>query len=189
MTGAEPQPDPRYTPYQEEFFRRFVSDIQPGSVHFLVAPVGTGKSFAMAGTISELARTHRTRRTLLLAPAIVATLWADLLERRGSQPVVVDSRVLRLLREQLGDTPDDWPEGIYSLSIDLAKRPDVREFVCAVAWDLVVVDEAHGLSGQRVAVGRGSHQRRARPRTPPGHVRPERGYACTWQTGGVDRLE
>ena len=189
MTGAEPQPDHRYTPYQEEFFRRFVSDIQPGSAHLLLGPVGTGKSFAMAGTISELARTRRTRRTLLLAPALVATLWADLLVRRGSQPVVVDSRVLRRLREQLGDGPDDWPAGIYSLSIDLAKRPDVREFVCAVAWDLVVVDEAHGLSGQRLQLVESLIEEEPGPRTPPGHVRPERGYACTWQTGGVDRLE
>ena len=150
MTDVELRADPRYTPYQQEFLKRFVAEVEPGSVHLLLAPVGTGKSFAMAGTISELAQMRCLRRALVLAPAVLAAQWAYLLERRGLDPVFVDGRVLRMLREQLGNTPDDWPQGVYSMSIDLAKRPDVRELVFAVAWDLVVVDDAHALSSQRL---------------------------------------
>ena len=150
MTDAEPRGGPRYTPYQQEFVRRFVAEVKPGSVHLLTGPVGTGKSFAMAGSISELAQARRVRRILVLAPAALTFQWVDQLESRGLDTVVIDGRMLRLLREQLGNTPDGWPEGVFSMSIDLAKRPTVREFVSAVAWDLVVVDEAHALSGQRL---------------------------------------
>jgi len=150
MTDAEPQGDPRYTPYQQEFVRRFVAEVKPGSVHLLSAPVGTGKTFVMAGSISELTHARRVRRTLVLAPAVLTVQWADLLERSGLDPVVIDGRMLRLLREQFGNTPDGWLEGVYCMGIDLAKRPNVREFIMAVAWDLVVVDEAHLLSGQRL---------------------------------------
>ena len=147
MTDAEIRPDPRYTPYQADFFKRFVAEVGPGSVHLLVAPVGTGKSFVMAGTISELVRTSRLRRVLILAPAALGAQWADLLSSEGQEHVLVDGRVLRLLRQQLANK--DWPVGVYAMSIDLAKRDDVRNLLSAVSWDLVVVDEAHLLSGQR----------------------------------------
>ena len=150
MTNAEPRADIRYTPYQKEFFKRFVDEIGPGSVHLLLAPVGTGKSFAMAGTIGELARTGRLRRVLVLVPAALAPQWAYLLKGWGQDATVVQSRTIRVLREQLGSTPDNWPEGLYAMSIDLAKRADVRMVLSAATWDLVVVDEAHGLSGQRL---------------------------------------
>ena len=54
-----------------------------------------------------------------------------------------------MLREQRGET-DEWSKGLYTMSIDLAKRPDVRELLSTAGWDLVVVDEAHSLSGRRL---------------------------------------
>lgn len=150
MTEAEPRTDPRFTPYQADFFRRFVAEVGPGSIHLLVAPVGTGKSFAIAGTISELARTGRLLRTLILAPAALVTQWAHRLTDLGRDPIVLDARALRLLRERIGDAAGNWPVGIYAMSIDLAKRPDVQDLTAGVPWNLVTVDEAHGLAGERL---------------------------------------
>ena len=149
MNAPDLRGDAGYTPYQEAFLTQFVAEVGPGSLHLLLAPVGTGKSFAMAGTISELVRTDRLRRVLVLAPAALAAQWAYLLDRRGQEAAVVDARVLRILRQQVGGTSPDWPEGVYAMSIDLAKRSDVSEVLLATPWDLVVVDEAHALAGQR----------------------------------------
>jgi len=33
MTDAELRADPSYTPYQQEFLRRLVAEVEPGSVH------------------------------------------------------------------------------------------------------------------------------------------------------------
>ena len=102
MTDNEIRTDPRYTAYQAEFFHHFVAEVEPGSIHLLVAPVGTGKSFVMAGSISELARTGRLQRVLILAPAAWAPQWAYLLNDFGQDSVVIDGRTLRLLRERIG---------------------------------------------------------------------------------------
>ena len=150
MTDTELRADPRFTPYQREFFDRFAEEMGPGSAHILLAPVGTGKSFAMAGTIAELARCGRVERVLILCPAALAVQWGYLLGGWGQEPVVVDAQVLRVLRQQLGSTPDKWPAGLYAMSIDLAKRSDVGDLLSSAAWDLVAVDEAHGLTGQRL---------------------------------------
>jgi ERCC4-related helicase len=150
MTDTEPKVDPRLTPYQAEFFRRFTDEVGHGSIHVLVAPVGTGKSFAVAGTISELARTRRLLRTLILAPAALVAQWAGRLRELGRDPVSLDAQTLRLLRERIGGAADKWPDGVYVMSIDLAKRPDIRKLVAAVSWSLVTFDEDHRLAGERL---------------------------------------
>jgi superfamily II DNA or RNA helicase len=150
MTYAELRTDSRYTPYQAEFFHRFADEIKPGSLHVLSAPIGTGKSFVMAGSISELARTKRLQRVAILTPPALTAQWAYILRDLGQETAVVDGPALRLLRERIGSAADKWPEGVYVMSIDLAKRLDVRELVSAVPWDLIVVDEAHALGGQRL---------------------------------------
>jgi len=150
MTTTDLRPDPGFTPYQLEFFSQFVSEARPGSVHLLLAPVGTGKSYAMASTVSELVRSERIHRVLILCPAPLTTQWRYLLARWGQKPVVVDSRALRVLRQQLGSSPDSWPAGVYVMSVDLAKRSDARELLMAENWDLTVVDDAHALTGQRL---------------------------------------
>lgn len=152
MSEAEPKTDPRFTAYQAEFFRRFTAEVGPGSVHLLIAPVGTGKSFAIAGAISELVRTRRVIRTLILAPAALVTQWAHRLTDLGRDPIVLDGRGFRLLRERIGDAVANWPEGVFAMSIDLAKRPDVQGLIAGVSWNLVTVDEAHSLVGERLGL-------------------------------------
>ncbi len=154
MSKSEPRPEHTYTPYQQEFLRRFVTDIRPGSVHLLFAPVGTGKSFALAGAVAELVRAGRIDRILVLAPAPLAARWPFLLGRWDIAPAIVDGQALRLLRQDL-DIKNRWPAGVYVMSSDFAKRPDIRDQLETTPWDLVVVDEAHLLSGQRLGLVEG----------------------------------
>lgn len=150
MTDTTLRAEPMYVPYQVNFIQRFIAEIKPGSIHILLAPDGSGKSTVVAGTISELVRTGRMRRILILTlPAVIAQ-WTSLLEPRALAPVAINSQALRLIREQLGNSLRGWQDGIYSMSIDLAKRSDVCEFVSSVGWNLVVVDEAPQLSGKRL---------------------------------------
>jgi superfamily II DNA or RNA helicase len=149
VTEVQLNSDPRFTTYQSAFFHRFVAELGAGSVHLLVAPPGTGKSFTIAATISELVGAGRLRRTLVLSPAALVAQWADSFRERGRDLSVLDGRAFRLLRERTGHAVRDWPEGVYAMSIDLAKRPDVQDLLVGVPWNLVAIDEAHSLVGER----------------------------------------
>lgn len=140
-----------FAPFQAAFVASFAAEAGPGSRHLLIAPVGSGKSFAVAGAVKELVRAARASRVLLLAPmAVLAHQWADLLGDAEKKPVIVDSRQLRMLQQEYGHSPGSWPDGIFVMSVDLAKREDARTLLAAVRWDLVVVDEAHALGGERM---------------------------------------
>jgi superfamily II DNA or RNA helicase len=163
MTNPEVIADPRYTPYQAEFFHKFVAEVGPGTMHLLLAPVGTGKSVVIAGSISELVRTGRLQRVLIIAPGMLATQWAYALSDLGREPALINGQTLRLLREQTGGTANEWPSGIYAISVALARRPDVRELMAVIPWDLVVVDEAHRMNGQRLDLVNALADRRPAP--------------------------
>lgn len=131
-------------PYHAAFIRRFVSEMRPGSLHLLRAPLGTGVSVAVVGCMSELVGAGRIHRSLVLSPRVaLSAQWASRLESQGLASVMMDGRSLRLLVERVGNSPGGWPGGAYCMTIQLATRPGVQELVSAVAWDLVVVDEAH----------------------------------------------
>jgi hypothetical protein len=165
VTDADLSPDPGFTSYQQDFFRRFVGELHPGSAHVLVAPPGTGKSFVVAAAIAAMLRVDRITRVLVLAPAAIAEHWADLLKRHNSPCVVLDARQFRLIKESCGGTGVgvDWPRGVSAMSVYLANRQDIRDVVAAVPWDLVVVDEAHVLHGQQPALVESLIQRSPAP--------------------------
>jgi len=149
MIDSNLTPGIEFAPFQNEFMKQFLAEMEPGSAHLLVGPVGSGISTVIAATISELARMGRVRRILVLAPSVaLATHLVYRLEDGGLASTALDGRAFRLLREQLGNTPGDWPEGAYAMTTHLAKHPDVQDVLTAAKWDLVVVDEAHDLSGQ-----------------------------------------
>ncbi|MCC7539843.1 MAG: hypothetical protein IT379_26715, partial [Deltaproteobacteria bacterium] len=149
MTTSDPVRGPELTPYQSDFVRRFGAEVRSGSKHLLLAPPGTGKSFAIAVSVGHFIRDNPTRRVLVLTHALLAEQWVPRLARWNDSAVLVDGRVMRTLKETLGDQPSHWPSGTFVMSIDLAKRPDNLEFVSSANWDLVVVDEADASGGGR----------------------------------------
>jgi superfamily II DNA or RNA helicase len=88
---------------------------------------------------------------LILLPArpLVAQYQHRLQSQLTDVPVLaVDRRSFRALqtRVPIGATP--WPApAVVLLPIDTAKQEDIAESLIVVAWDLVIVDEAHFLSG------------------------------------------
>ena len=142
--------DIQYTPYQEATLTQLLEEVGPGSAHLLVAPVGTGKTFALAGGIAKMVAAGKASRVLILSPAMLVPQWAYLLEQRTVAATAIDGRALRLLQVDDEAGGGSWPEAAYVMSIDLAKRREAAASLMDVEWDLVVVDEAHGLSGQRL---------------------------------------
>jgi superfamily II DNA or RNA helicase len=149
VSSAAISPDPRFTSYQQDLFQRIVEGLLPGSARIVIAPPGTGKSFVVTSAIVALLGAGRITRVLVLAPAALTEQWAHRLTRGNISSAVVDARELRLIKERSGDAGVDWPPGVSVMSMDLAKREDVRDIVAVVPWDLVVLDEAHLFQGQR----------------------------------------
>jgi superfamily II DNA or RNA helicase len=113
----------------------------------LRAPVGSGKSFAIVGAVSDLVTQGRLGRVLFLAPGPVAGQWASMLTDRGHEATLVDPPTLRLLQERLGSHPGDWADGLYAMSVALAGRQDVEDLLYTARWELVVLDDADRFRG------------------------------------------
>ena len=148
MTAANGSPSTTYTPYQQALIQQLLKEVGPGSAHRLVAPVGVGKSFGIAGAVTALMKAGRVSRVLVLSPAILRAQWSQLLKQFGEEAITIDGRSIRVIRNEFVHGVS-LPEGVFTMSIDLARRQDVREWVCMLPWDFVVIDEAHGLAGQR----------------------------------------
>src|SRR5690606_38166172 len=107
----------------------------------LADEVGLGKTIE-AGIVLCQYWAERRRRLLVICPASIRKQWAIELEEKFSRPAVgLDSRAYREARRA---GRDPLAAGsILILSYHYANR--IREELRAVAWDLVVIDEAHKL--------------------------------------------
>jgi superfamily II DNA or RNA helicase len=73
-------------------------------------------------------------------------MLADRLNKPSLVTRVTGKSYLALQEEPGGG---EWRPGVYVVSLDLAKRDDIGASLAASSWDLVIVDEAHVLSGNR----------------------------------------
>jgi superfamily II DNA or RNA helicase len=130
-----------------------VSLLNPNSSAFqlLAAPPGTGKMYATVAAIRELAIRGATRM-LILAPAYVCEAWRTRIGEAQSQ-LPVSSVTRREYREMEAAVPvgqSPWATtAVFVISQDLAKQPDIVAGLSMVAWDLVVVDEAHHFAARQ----------------------------------------
>lgn len=115
----------------------------------VVAPPGTGKSYAASAAVVELIGRVSDARVLLLAPSTLCMQQVAMLADRlqvGTPVVEVTGRVMESdlsIHSQEGDR--GLRPGVYVVSTGLAKREDVSARLGASKWDLVVIDEAHGI--------------------------------------------
>jgi superfamily II DNA or RNA helicase len=118
-----------------------------GSRVLLADDVGLGKTIQAGLIIAELQARGQADRVLIVTPAGLRDQWrTELAGRFGIDAAVVDVREIRrrLLTVPVGLNP--WlttPRAIAS--IDYVKRREVLHSVRACHWDVVVVDEAHGV--------------------------------------------
>ncbi len=107
----------------------------------LADEVGLGKTIEAGIVLCQL-WAERRRRLVVICPASLRKQWAlELQEKFNLASVVLDAKGYReALRE--GRTPLH-PQAVVIVSFYFANR--MREEFKAIAWDLVVIDEAHKL--------------------------------------------
>jgi len=107
----------------------------------LADEVGLGKTIE-AGIVLCQFWAERKRRLLVICPASHRKQWAlELLEKFNLPSRVLDAKTFRD-KPRLGRAPLNEP-GIVIVSFNYASA--LREEIKTIAWDLVVIDEAHKL--------------------------------------------
>ena len=117
-----------------------------GRTRLLLADdVGLGKTVQAGLLLAELAREQDSLRAIVLAPAGVREQWRqELRDRFGLAALVADAAWLASATRHLPADVNPWGlPGVHVASFDLVKRPEVLRSLEEVAWDIVVVDEAH----------------------------------------------
>jgi SNF2 family DNA or RNA helicase len=120
-----------------------------GSRLLLADEVGLGKTIQAGLVCAELLVRGAIDRVLVLTPAGLRGQWRDeLLKRFSIHATTVDAPALRTAAATLPVGLNPWTtHPIAIASIDYVKRPEVLPAVAACSWDLVIVDEAHGVGG------------------------------------------
>ncbi len=112
--------------------------------------VGLGKTVQAGLVAAEIVRRDPASRLLVVVPATLVPQWIDELGRRfGLTCLLADRQALdRRAREgPFGASPWSAP-GVWIASLDFLKQAHVNAAMPTTAWDLVVIDEAHGACGQ-----------------------------------------
>ena len=112
--------------------------------------VGLGKTIQAGLAMAELVRVQGSPRILVLAPAALREQWADELRRRFRLTCEhLDRHRLDAIVQAgtFGENPWRQP-GIWITSVDFLKQPHVRDGLPPDPWDLIVIDEAHGVCGE-----------------------------------------
>lgn len=125
--------------HQQRAVARVVGEL---AVRALLADeVGMGKTIEAGAVLKELLLRGRLRRALVLVPAALLRQWQLELRRR------CDIRACVHPHPQHG-----WDrEEVVLASLEAARREPHASAIAAVAWDVVVVDEAHRLKNRRSA--------------------------------------
>lgn len=111
--------------------------------------VGLGKTVQALLCAAELRARSIARRVLVLCPAGLREQWLDEAATRLQLPfALVDHASLTRLAARLPADVNPWSiESLAIVSVDYAKRSEVLPALATAGWDLVIVDEAHGCSG------------------------------------------
>jgi superfamily II DNA or RNA helicase len=132
-------------PYQLE---PALAMLRHGRMRVLIADgVGLGKTIQAGIVMLELSATDSCR-ALVLTPAGLREQWRRELDSRFHlATLLADADWLRHTASDLPAAINPWSlPGIYVASFDFVKRPEALRPLEEVAWDLVVVDEAHAVS-------------------------------------------
>ncbi|MBU1537224.1 DEAD/DEAH box helicase [Myxococcota bacterium] len=121
-------------PYQIESALSILESM--GGSGILADEVGLGKTIEAGLVIKEMILRRTARKILVLVPASLLAQWAEELTDKFGLTIADDSAIESL---------SDEFEGIMLLSLHKAKSRKVQTIFSTLAWDLVVVDEAHSL--------------------------------------------
>ena len=118
-----------------------------GTRLLLADDVGLGKTIQAGLVITELQARGMADRVLIATPAGLRDQWlAELQERFGIDATIADSREMRRRTATLPAGFNPWITVRCAVtSVDYVKRPEILHSVRSCRWDVVVVDEAHGV--------------------------------------------
>jgi superfamily II DNA or RNA helicase len=138
-----------------------------GATRVLLADdVGLGKTIQAGLILAELRARGADLRSLVLVPAGLREQWLGELQGRfGLNAILADANWLRRVAAERPRDVNPWSlSEIYVASHDFVKRPEVLRPLEDVAWDLVIIDEAHALAAgtDRCAAADAIAQRSAR---------------------------
>ncbi len=132
-------------PHQVDAVYRHI--LPQSRIRFLLADdPGLGKTITAGLVLKELKARHAARRILLVVPAHLREQWKREMNDWFQEDFVPFQR--------------DFLQGLFSpdffernqqiiISLDFARRQEVRQILARTQWDLVIVDEAHKLSATR----------------------------------------
>jgi superfamily II DNA or RNA helicase len=108
--------------------------------------VGLGKTVQAGLIAAETIQREVDSRVLVVAPASLREQWcAELHDRFHLTPVVIDA--IAAASAVPGSNP--WAASqLVVTSVDYVKRAEAMRSLETLVWDLLIVDEAHGLSGR-----------------------------------------
>ena len=111
--------------------------------------VGLGKTVEAGLILAESVRRDPATRALVIVPAALRRQWADELHDRFSIDVSTteDGLDRAVASGRSGVSPWGRP-GVWLVSIDYMKQRHVIEGLPAIAWDVVIVDEAPSATGR-----------------------------------------
>jgi ATP-dependent helicase HepA len=136
-------------PHQVGVVQRVLSARQPRFV--LADEVGLGKTIEAGMIFSALRLSGLAARVLVIAPSHLTVQWlAELFHKFQQLFTLVDGDRLAHSRRDEPDVPpwERFPRVVTSLEL-LSRSPAELEEVAAAGWDLVIVDEAHHLRGEK----------------------------------------
>ena len=136
-------------PHQVGVVQRVLSARRPRFV--LADEVGLGKTIEAGMIFSALRLSGLAARVLVIAPSHLTVQWlAELFHKFQQLFTLVDGdRLARSRREEPDTSPwERFSRVVTSLEL-LSRSPEELREVAAAGWDLVIVDEAHHLRGER----------------------------------------
>ena len=124
--------------------------MRDGQRRVLVADaVGLGKTIQAGLLVAELLRRREATRVLVAAPGHLCPQWCDELRARFRlAPRVADAAAIAELSGSLPREVNPWSvAAVWIGSLDYLKQPHVLNALPPHPWDLVVIDEAHMITG------------------------------------------
>ena len=132
----------KLNPYQiDAALFAFRSPLSRGAI--LADEVGLGKTIEAGLVISQLWAEHK-RRILCITPASIRQQWmTELSQKFYIDSTILESQNFRQIQKDEGGNPFEKSDAVVICSYQFARSK--IEYLQAVPWDLVVIDEAHRL--------------------------------------------
>ncbi|MCG3207809.1 MAG: RNA polymerase-associated protein RapA [Anaerolineae bacterium] len=123
-----------------------VMSLEMPRVRLLLADdVGLGKTIEAGLILTELLVRQLARRILIIVPANLREQWREALDYFFHiSPRIISTRHRREMERELPAGTNPWEAyPVLITSVDYAKQPAIKNQILEVAWDAVLVDEAH----------------------------------------------